>query len=501
MEKPIDGQFLLENGYKPGPRIGQALKIAKTLEGRGLDKNRLLAELSAKLPKEVEKLSLRDSPLDIPLAAKSETEEEEINLKMSLEKMQELSLCPVITKAALMPDTCPSGQEFGCIPVGGAIETVGAIIPSAHSSDVCCSMQASFFASSIPLERIMNCLESATHFGPFSRAKGDEKFHPVLNEPVWDNPFLSGLEDVALKYLQTQGDGNHFSYIGYVECPKELSKKLDKEGYYDEAKSLSTARGQLLVLVTHHGSRKLGAEIYKRGLTQAVKETNKIADNIPSTMAWLNTNSHTGRDYWEALQYSQRWTLANHKMIHDSLLLNIGSKEILRLANAHNFVWKRGDKFLHGKGATPAWNDEQGRKQIGIIPLNMSEPILLTFGEDNKKYLSFSPHGAGRNRSRSQTINQFKGEDKKIDKYLIEKKLKEVTGNLDVRWASKKPDITESPIGYKNASSVKKQLISHNLASLAIEIKPRGCIMAGEFEPIWKKLKKKKEMVSLASIV
>lgn len=501
METRIDGQFFLEHGYKPGPRIGQAIELAKSLEGKGLSRNDLLKELTARLPKEVEKLNLRIAPLKIPLAAKAENREEEENLAMSIKKMEELSLCPVITRAALMPDTCPSGQEFGCIPVGGAIETQDAIIPSAHSSDVCCSMQASFFESPLPLIEIMNCLERSTHFGPFPRSKGDEKFHPVLDETVWSNPFLSGLEEVALKYLQTQGDGNHFSYIGQIDRAEELSKNLDNEGYYTEARLLTKSHGPLFVLVTHHGSRKLGAEIYKRGLAQAIKETNKIANNIPKTMAWLDTNSQLGKDYWQALQYSQKWTAANHEIIHKSLLKGIGSKETLRLKNAHNFVWKKGDKFLHGKGATPAWLDDQGRKQIGIIPLNMSAPILVTFGEDNKTYLSFSPHGAGRNRSRSQTMWQFKDENQKIDKSLVEKKLGETTKDLDIRWASKKADISESPIGYKNAKSIKSQLLSYNLASLAAEINPKGCIMAGEFEPIWKKMKKNKEIPTSETII
>ena len=492
---PIDGNFLIQNGYKEGPYLGQALKLAQELEHGGLSKTAILKELKNKLPKEVEKLKLRELPLKVSMAAKAVTAEEESNLEQSRIKMEELSLCPVVIGAALMPDTCPSGQEFGCIPVGGAIQVANAIIPAAHSADVCCSMYASFFKSSSSLGEIMNTLESSTHFGPFSRPMGEEKFHPILNEPIWDNPFLKGLEDCAHKYLQTQGDGNHFSYIGLLESPQELGNRLEKEGYYEEAKSLVEAgKDPLYVLVTHHGSRKLGAQIYKRGLECAIIETNKIAQNIPKSMVWLDANSDKGKSYWQALEYAQRWTAANHSLIHESLILGLKTKEILRINNAHNFVWKRGNTFYHGKGATPAWKDSHGRKKIGIIPLNMSASILITFGEDNTTYLSFSPHGAGRNRSRSQTLNQFRDKENKIDKDLIAKAIKEASRDIDLRWASKRADVSESPLGYKDAETVKAQLQEFNLARLGAKIKPKGCIMAGEFEPIWKKKKKDKQL-------
>ena len=74
-----------------------------------------------------------------------------------------------------------------------------------------------------------------------------------------------------------------------------------------------------------------------------------------------------------------------------------------RFWNEHNFVFKRGDLYYHGKGATPAWDgyaaDATG---LTLIPLNMSEPVLVVRGKDAAHGLGFSPHGAGRNYSRSE---------------------------------------------------------------------------------------------------
>jgi RNA-splicing ligase RtcB len=222
--------------------------------------------------------------------------------------------------------------------------------------------------------------------------------------------------------------------------------------------------------------------------------TNSIAENIPKELAWLNIHTQEGTSYWEALQYSERWTIANHNLIHNEALKTLGIKEILRLGNAHNFVWKKGDKILHGKGATPAWKDDLNRRRIGIIPLNMASEILLTFGNNQDNYLSFSPHGAGRNKSRTKTLEPFiDPKTKEKDTNKLKESINNQTKGLDIRWASNRPDISESPLGYKSAKEVKKQIEKFGLADIAAEIAPKGCIMAGEFEQPWITMKKKKK--------
>jgi hypothetical protein len=156
-----------------------------------------------------------------------------------------------------------------------------------------------------------------------------------------------------------------------------------------------------------------------------------------------------------------------------------------RLFNAHNFVWRKGDLFLHGKGATPAWKDDTGRPLLGLIPLNMASPILIVAGSDNARYLSFAPHGAGRNRSRTATIRSF------ADPKEMQRTYAETTRGIDVRWYSGKMDFSESPVGYKNVKKVKSEIQQFGLATVIGEIQPLGCIMAGEQpEPFWKKKKK-----------
>ena len=151
--------------------------------------------------------------------------------------------------------------------------------------------------------------------------------------------------------------------------------------------------------------------------------------------------------------------------------------------NEHNFVWKRGDMFMHGKGATPAWKDKGGRPLLGLIPLNMAEPILMVLGSDNEEFLSFAPHGVGRNVSRTKLMRRYP--DAATRKNVLEYQ----TRDIDVRWFCGQPDLSESPVAYKNAAQVRSQIEHFGLAKVVAEIRPLGCIMAGNSGRSWKQMK------------
>jgi RNA-splicing ligase RtcB len=237
------------------------------------------------------------------------------------------------------------------------------------------------------------------------------------------------------------------------------------------------------VLVTHHGSRGLGAQLYKRGQKAAEKHTNKIAKGIPKAAAWIDFDTEVGEEYWQALQYVGRWTKANHQSIHARFLERCGGERVTEFGNEHNFVWRRGNQFLHGKGATPAWKDDAGNPLLGLIPLNMSSPILMVLGRDNEDFLSFCPHGAGRNVSRTATLRPFKNKDGELDEERVAAAIAAATEGIDVRWYYGKSDLSESPLGYKSAAQVKEQIQHFGLADIVAEIEPLGSIMAGDTGP------------------
>ncbi len=480
----VNGSDLIEAGWSEGPDIGRALAKAAELEARGVHDRAYILKLVARdVPKTKPRLENRAEPAPLAEAIQATCEADEQNLEKVRRLMADLLRTPVIERGAIMPDACPAGHAPATIPVGGAIAVRNAIIPSAHSADICCSMFATFFTCEKEVAAMLDDLTASTRFGGGGRRRDDLVHHPVLEEEVlYTNPFLDGLREAAVIHMADQGDGNHFAYIGRLEVTPELTDALSAAGYGEMAGALS-GHGHTLVLVTHHGSRGLGAKLYVRGQKAARKATDRIARDIPDAAAWLDFREKEGADYWEALQYVSRWTRANHESIHERFLERSGGTRVTSAGNEHNFVWKRGEDFLHGKGATPAWRDEEGRPLLGLIPLNMAEPILLVLGRDNPEFMGFAPHGAGRNLSRSALMRDFKNADGEVDEKRVATSLAHTTAGLDIRWFHGKSDLSESPIGYKPAAQVKAQIAQFGLADVVAEITPLGCIMAGDSGP------------------
>ena len=487
MSSLIDGTDLIDAGWQPGREIGEALKIAAEYEARGIsDKKYLLKLLARDVPKSSPKLAPRDAaaPLGEAIAATCQLDEE--NIGKVRKTMGELLRMPRISRGAIMPDACPVGGGPATIPVGGAIAVENAIIPAAHSSDICCSMYATFFdAGGTEVGTLLDQVMDSTRFGFGGRKVDELVHHPVLDEDVWENKFLQGLEHHARIHMADQGDGNHFAFLGKVRLGDTAITALSAAGHSSIAGAMR-AHGMPFeshVLVTHHGSRGLGAQLYKRGQKAAEKHTRKIADRIPSAAAWIDFDTATGEEYWEALQYVGRWTKANHQSIHARFLERSGGCRVAEFGNEHNFVWRRGDQFLHGKGATPAWRDDAGRPLLGLVPLNMASPILMVLGRDNDEFLSFCPHGAGRNISRTATLRPFRQKDGALDGRRVAEAIAAATEGIDVRWYHGKADLSESPLGYKSAAQVKAQIQHFGLAEIVAEIEPLGSLMAGDSGP------------------
>ena len=479
----LNGDDLLEAGWPAGPGIGLALAKAAEYEARGItDRAYVLKLLRRDMPVTVPKIQPREAPAEFSEAIEATCQDDTDNIAKVRRFMRELLHTPVVERGAVMPDACPAGSARATIPVGGVIAARNAILPSAHSADICCSMYATFFTVDKSITAMMDDLMASTRFGMGGRKEDALVPHAVLDEDVWDNPFLRGLERHARIHMADQGDGNHFAYIGRLRIDPAFPARLEESGHGELAGPLRDV-GECYVLVTHHGSRGLGAHLYTRGQKAALAHVKRVAEHIPDAAAWLDYTTDEGRDYWDALQYVSRWTRANHESIHARFLEKSGAARLTAFGNEHNFVWKRGDLFLHGKGATPAWKDDAGRPLPGLIPLNMAEPILIVLGRDNTEHLSFAPHGAGRNHSRTAITRPFKNEDGEVDQKLLTKSLEETTAGLDVRWFYGTPDISESPIGYKPAAQVKAQIAKFGLADVIAEIQPLGCIMAGDSGP------------------
>ena len=447
----ITGTTLIEMGYEQGPHFGIVLPILNQ-ERHTEDEIAALMQKHAPLPK----VPLQ-SPAPCAYNITAETPYEIDNLRKLQETMNVILETPVVLSAAIMPDACPAGP-VGTIPVGGVVVTNNAICPGMHSADVCCSLMMTTIADATPLA-VLDAIQETTHFGPCYR--GQEARYELpdeLQERMIDNPFFDKTAiTIAARDLGTQGDGNHFAYTGVLESTGETT------------------------LVTHHGSRGVGARLYKAGMKLAETYRLKLSPDTHKANAWIPLDSDDGVAYWEALQIVRDWTRLNHQLIHNTAIEIAGGSINYRRWNEHNFVFKDGSHVYHAKGATPVNNDFMPDTDgYQIIPFNMREPILIVEGEMTENNLGFAPHGAGRNMSRTQFAKTLEGR-KSADV------LAEDTAGIDARWFSGKYDLSELPSAYKSAESVQSDMKRFNLAGVVDRVLPYGSIMAGHMNKPWRK--------------
>lgn len=474
----IDRAAIHAEGIYDEEMIEKMLDRASVYEAKGIADARYINKaLKRDMARAGSKPGMRTEPAPLAVAVEETTSK---SLEGARKRIRQALQSPVAKRGALMPDACVSGSAEAAMPVGGVLETCQAIVPAAHGSDIACSVYATFYPGDAPISEEMDALVASTRFGSRGRDESVWISHPVTEAPVWDNPFLKGLERYARMHLGDQGNGNHFSFLGEMRWTPEVGVAMRASGHSELAESIrNSGANSVRVVVSHHGSRGLGSNVYLRGLKAALKQTRKVATEIPEEAAWLDARSEQGVAYWEALQYLWEWTRANHSVIHDGFLSRIGEQALGSVGNAHNFIWRRGDRYLHGKGATPAWPTDQGSRRLGLIPLNMASPILLTLGGAAQDFLSFSPHGAGRELSRSRFRERFFRRLNRSNPTAIDDAISASTETIDARWYLGNPDVGEIPEAYKSPEAIRSQITQFELAEIVAEIHPRGSVMAG----------------------
>lgn len=451
----VTGNTLIELGYEPAKWFGEVIGEANN---KGFsDIEDLVSYIDTVIPPEP--LKPFSNPVKYYKNIEADNEQEYSNLQKVFETMDEVMKTPTVVSGAVMPDACPAGPK-GQIPVGGVVVTRNAIHPAMHSADICCSVMATNLGKVDP-KTVLDKAHQITHFG----IGGREEFSFIpsqLRAGMRQNKFLKPekAQELSITHTGTQGDGNHFLFVGVSE--------LTGDTY----------------MVTHHGSRGLGAYLYKSGLKVAERYRKELSPETLKCNAWIPYDTEDGKEYWSALQYVREWTKHNHMVLHETVnnVVNDGKPVKNNFWNEHNFVFKEGDLFYHAKGATPLLDNfvPDSMESLRLIPLNMSEPVLVVKGSLSENNLGFAPHGAGRNMSRSAHKRLKEGMSNK-DIFNGE------TRGIDARFFSGKIDISELPSAYKNADEVVKQVEKFGLGEVVDRIQPYGCIMAGHIDYPWTK--------------
>lgn len=439
----INGNDLIALGYKENEALGVALKINRLRLGYKRDEmlekfKEVLDNPEAYLGDQV------FAPLSNMLLNLDKLEKEYIKLKSEVDsyevyggdqieagakkQMNTAMKLPITVAGALMPD---AHQGYG-LPIGGVLAANNAVIPYGVGVDIGCRMALSIF--DLPAtyleshhDDLKKILMKTTRFGAGNGFLKHERLdHEVLeNELFNENPFIQNLKDKAWTQLGSSGGGNHFVEFGIMEFQAE-----DKE--------LGIHEGTYLALLTHSGSRGLGAMIANH-YTKLAMELCKLPYEAKH-LAYFDLDSAEGQEYWMAMNLAGDYASACHEVIHEKVLSKLGAERLAKIENHHNFAWKEKwkgeDVIVHRKGATPA-----GEGVMGIIPGSMAAPGFLVRGKGEEQSINSASHGAGRLMSRTQAI-------KTLSRSEVSKKLEDL--GITLIGA----DLDEAPMAYKNIYEV-----------------------------------------------
>ena len=333
---------------------------------------------------------------------------------------------PVAVAGALMPD---AHQGYG-LPIGGVLATRNSIIPYGVGVDIGCRMALSVY--DIPEEHFVSNLSQYkreliawTKFGAGAGwVKHQKAQHAVLDRPEFEQtPLLKQLKDKAASQLGTSGGGNHFVEFGIIEF---------------EQPELGVPKGKYLALLSHSGSRGMGATLAGH-YTRLAKELCRLPKEA-ANLAYLSLDSAEGLEYWMAMNLAGDYASACHEVIHQRMAKALGAQVMVSVENHHNFAWKEiwnGEEVIvHRKGATPA-----SEGVLGIIPGSMTAPGFLVRGKGENRSISSASHGAGRQMSRTQAFKEITKAD-----------MKQILADCGVTLIG--AGLDEAPMAYKDIGKV-----------------------------------------------
>ncbi|OYD42075.1 RtcB family protein [Sphingobacterium cellulitidis] len=441
--KRINGNDLIAIGYKENEALGEALKINK--KRLGYNREEMLNMFKNVLENPNDFLTdpnfskLSHLLLNIELiekdkiALKTDAQAYEVygveNIEEGAKKqMQTAMKLPVTVAGALMPD---AHQGYG-LPIGGVLATNNAVIPYGVGVDIGCRMALSIFdlpADYLETNRddLKNIILNSSRFGAGNGFLKHERIdHEVLeNNQFQENPFVKQLKDKAWTQLGSSGGGNHFVEFGRMEFAQ------------DDAE-LGIPKGTYLALLTHSGSRGLGAMIANH-YTKLAMEICKLPYEAKH-LAYFDLNSAEGQEYWLAMNLAGDYASACHEVIHQKVFNALGAERLAMVENHHNFAWKeqwKGEELIvHRKGATPA-----AKGVLGIIPGSMAAPGFLVRGKGEEKAIQSASHGAGRLMSRTQA-----------KKVISKSEVNAILQDLGITLIG--ADLDEAPMAYKNIHEV-----------------------------------------------
>jgi tRNA-splicing ligase RtcB (3'-phosphate/5'-hydroxy nucleic acid ligase) len=296
---------------------------------------------------------------------------------------------------ALMPDAHLGKGAT----VGSVIPTLGAIIPAAVGVDIGCGMIAvrtQFTAADAEARGNLAALRVAIERAiPLSAGRNNSRVYDSQTaariEALEERDGASSAEQIAPNWrlqLGSLGSGNHFIEV----CLDESDR---------------------IWLFLHSGSRGVGNKLAQRHIGIARALATKWWITLPDPdLAYLVEDTDEFWAYLVDLRWAQHFALLNREeMMHrvidcvqDWAGQAVQASEIVN--THHNYTSRENhfgkDVWLSRKGAIDA-----SAGTLGLIPGSMGTRSYVVAGRGNRLALNSSPHGAGREYSRTAARKAF----------------------------------------------------------------------------------------------
>lgn len=282
-------------------------------------------------------------------------------------------------------------------------------------------------------------------------------------------------KDRGRKQLGSIGSGNHFVEIGSVETL-----------FLPEiAKAWGVEEGQTYILI-HSGSRGFGHQVCQDTLNQFVKQG--YAEGLPDRqLVAAPIKSDAGRHYFAAMAaaanfaFNNRQQILHHVREAFSNVLRIEQEDIRLIYDVchniakfetYNIDGQEKRLCVHRKGATRAFgpgNPElnpifQITGQPVLVPGDMGRASHLMVGQGNPLTWCSACHGAGRAKSRVQSMKKWSGQNP--INYMHQQ-------GIRVMASSNRTIAEEMPDAYKDVDTVVEAVQEAGLAKMVAKLKPR----------------------------
>ncbi|MGW8566799.1 RtcB family protein [Isoptericola sp. NPDC055881] len=330
---------------------------------------------------------------------------------------------------ALMPDAHLGKGAT----VGSVIPTLGAIIPAAVGVDIGCGMIAvrtQFTADRLAGRDLAPLREAIERAVPLSAGRANAKVVATAAPRVEELEQLAeqaGFDPASYArhwrlQLGSLGSGNHF-----------IEVTADETG--------------AVWLFLHSGSRGIGNRIAQHHIAVAQQQAAQWWIPLPDRdLAYLVEGTDEFDRYVAELRWAQRFALLNREEMMDRVARQVGDflgepvVEAERINCHHNFTERERhfgkDVWVSRKGAIQA---DAGRP--GLIPGSMGTASYVVEGLGNPLSLHSSPHGAGRQHSRTAARRLF-----------TQDQLREAMTGIEFRDTA--AFIDEIPAAYKDIDTV-----------------------------------------------